>query len=74
MSIDEAFSEWVGKRRRMGCVSASAWFCERVPGFAPEHLTRYTEDGDLYGHVVATNGTVRVDLTPHLDSPAGDSR
>lgn len=63
-TIDTAIAEWSSKNRRMGCVSASQWFCHRVEGFYPVRLDR----GD-WEHVVATNGQVVIDLVPHLDSP-----
>ncbi len=69
MTIEEALIEWKSKRRRMGCVSATNWFCNRVPEFYPLHCERWTEEGDYFGHVVATDGSIVVDLTPHLDSP-----
>ena len=69
MTIDEAIKEWKSKKRRMGCVNASEWFCKRVKGFKTERLHRYTEEGDYFGHVVATDGIIRIDLTPQLDSP-----
>ena len=67
--IDEALKEWSSKQRRMGCVSASNWFCDRVPGFKPERLVRHTPKGTPFDHVVATNGIVRIDLAPHADGP-----
>jgi hypothetical protein len=69
MTADEALTLWQSKKRRMGCVSASNWWCKRVIGYQPERLTRYTQDGDLYQHVVATNGFVRIDLSPYNDGP-----
>jgi hypothetical protein len=69
MTIDSAIKEWKSKNRRMGCVNATDWFCSKVPGFYPERLTRYTESGDLFGHVVATDGLVRIDLSPYADRP-----
>jgi len=56
----------------MGCNSAADWFCKRVKGFYPEHLIRYTEDVWLFGHTVATNGRVRIDLSPYADRPRED--
>lgn len=70
MDIQAALDEWQSKKRRMGCVSAAEWFCVRVSGFYPERLDRYTSQGELYQHVVATNGRVRVDLTPYADRPS----
>ena len=69
MTIDETIIEWQRKKRRMGCVSASQWFCKRVDGFWLEGLDRYTKDGEYYGHTVCTNGVVRIDLSPENDSP-----
>jgi hypothetical protein len=69
MTIDQALVEWNSRSRRMGCVSASEWFSKRVSGFYSERLVRYTKEGDLFEHCVATNGSIRVDLTPHLDAP-----
>lgn len=72
MTIEQALKEWKSKKRRMGCVSAAEWFCKRVPGFHHEHLHRWTENGEYFGHSVATDGNIRIDLTPHLDSPRED--
>lgn len=69
MTIDAAVREWERGTRYMGCVSAADWFCRRVPGFRPERLTRFTEDGDLFQHVVCTNGRIRIDLSPYNDHP-----
>jgi hypothetical protein len=69
MMIDEAIREWQSKKRRMGCVAATDWFCKRVEGFKPERLSRYTKDGQYFEHVVATNGIIRIDLSPYNDSP-----
>jgi hypothetical protein len=70
MRIEEAIKEWKKKKRRMGCVSAANWFCTRVKGFHPERLDRYTKDGEVYQHVVATNGTIRIDFAPYADVPS----
>jgi len=67
--IDAAVAEWQSKNRRMGCVSATDWFCQRVSGFEPERLTRYTQEGEVFQHVVATNGKIRIDLAPYADGP-----
>lgn len=72
MTADQAMSEWKTKRRRMGCVAATDWWCRRVAGFTPERLTLYTATGDLYQHVVATDGVVRVDLAPYADQARYD--
>ena len=69
MTITDAVKEWKTKQRRMGCVSATNWFCHRVTGFAPERLTRFTEQGEVFQHVVATDGIIRIDLAPSFDSP-----
>ena len=70
MIVDEALAEWRSKQRRMGCVSATEWFCKRVPGFRPESLDRYTAEGSYFRHVVATDGLVRIDLSPYADRAA----
>jgi hypothetical protein len=67
--IEAALEEWGSKKRRMGCVSATDWFVKRVPGFRPIRLTRYTEDGEIFQHVVATDGRIRIDLVPECDVP-----
>ena len=69
MTISDAVQEWESKSHRMGCVAAAKWFCKRVKGFRPARVRRYTKGGNEYGHVVAFNGTIVVDLTPHLDLP-----
>lgn len=69
MNIDEAIKEWKSKKRRRGCVSASKWLCKQVPGFYTESLDRYTPDGEYFRHVVASDGFIRIDLTPHKDVP-----
>ena len=69
MTLDQAIAEWKTKRRRMGCVAAADWFCKRVPGFRPERLTRYTKNGELYQHVVITDGIIRIDVSPYADKP-----
>lgn len=69
MTIDETLKEWQSKNRRMGCVAATEWFCKRVYGFKPERLNRYTKEGYLYQHVVASNGFIRIDLSPYADKP-----
>lgn len=67
MTIDNAITEWKAKDRRMGCVSATDWFCKRVVGFIPKRLTRYTESGDIFQHVIATDGIVVIDLASYAD-------
>lgn len=71
MTLEAALLEWSAKRRRMGCVSATRWLCRRVPGYWAERLDRHTASGELYQHVVATNGVIRIDLAPHADRPQG---
>ncbi len=70
MTLDEAVNEWSAKKRRMGCVSAAGWLCRRVKGFELERLTRYTAEGDIFQHVIATNGIIHVDLAPYADRPS----
>ncbi len=69
MTISDAVQEWESKSRKMGCVAATKWFCTRVEGFRPARANRYTKGGEEYEHVVAFNGLIVVDLTPHLDLP-----
>jgi hypothetical protein len=69
MTLQQALHEWRSKKRRMGCVSATHWLCSRVNGYRPERLTFYTKGGDLYQHVVATDGRVRIDLSPYACRP-----
>lgn len=74
MTLDAAIAEWQSKTRRMGCVSATDFLCKRVPGFRPKRMRRYLpggtdKNGLFWEHVVATNGTIDVDLTPYADSP-----
>ncbi len=70
MTITKAIQQWKTKRRRMGCVAATEWFCNRVEGFKPERLTRFTRTGDVFQHVIATDGTIRIDLAPYADRPS----
>lgn len=69
MTVNEALAEWYSRKRRMGCVSGSEWFCKRVPGFYTLELDRYTKNGEYFGHTVATNGRVIIDITPYADLP-----
>ena len=69
MRIDEAIREWKTKKRRMGCVAAADWFCNRVNAFEPIRLTRYTITGEIFQHVVATDGVIYIDLAPYNDKP-----
>ena len=64
MTKEDALTEWKSKKRRMGCVAATDWFCARVDGYVPKRLKRPDWD-----HVVAVNLLTCdiVDLTPHLD-------
>lgn len=73
MTIDEALTEWKTKKRRMGCVAAAKWFCKRVAGFQPEDLERYTSSGEFFGHVVVTDGSIRIDLSPYNDKPSQEN-
>jgi hypothetical protein len=77
ISIDEALKEWSSKKRRMGCVNATDWFCKRVEGFKPKRLRRYMQGGTdknylFWEHVVATNGEIIIDLSPYADGPRED--
>jgi hypothetical protein len=69
MTIDEALTEWYTRKRRMGCVAATDWFCKRVPEFEYLELDRYTKTGEYFGHIVATNGKIIIDLSPYADLP-----
>lgn len=69
MTIDSAIIEWKAKRRQMGCAAASKWFCCRVAGFVPKRLTRFAKSGEVYQHVVATDGRIVIDLAPYSDHP-----
>jgi len=68
-TIEKALEEWQSKKRSTGCVNATNWFCKKVKGFHPEELSRYTKEGDVYRHVVASNGKIRIDLAPYADTP-----
>ena len=67
--INRTINEWNSKNRKMGCVAATNWFCRRVPSFTPLRIEGYTRSGDVFQHVVASNGKVIVDLVPELNSP-----
>lgn len=67
--IDTILREWRAKKRRMGCVAAASWFCRRARTFKPERLIRYTENGELFYHVVVSDGNIRIDLAPYADGP-----
>lgn len=72
MNIDDAIAKWESRKRRMGCVAATDWFCRRVRGFEPLRLRRYLsggtdENGRFWEHVVATNGRIVIDLAPYAD-------
>lgn len=72
MTIEQAIAEWRTKNRRMGCVSATDWFCKRVNGFYPIRKTYYTMAGEVYQHVVATNGVIELDIAPVNNRPKED--
>jgi hypothetical protein len=67
MSIEEVIKEWKSKKRRMGCVKAADFFCSRVSTFFPLRLTRFNSNGELYQHVVATDGNIIIDIAPYTD-------
>jgi len=69
LTIDKAIKQWKSKVRRMGCVSATNFFCKRVKGFKPKRIRRYTNSGEIFEHVVATDGMIIVDLAPYADKP-----
>jgi hypothetical protein len=69
VTITQAISEWKSKRRRMGCVSAANFFCTRVPGFHSKRIRRYTQRGEIFEHVVCTDGKIVIDLAPYADGP-----
>ena len=69
MTITEAIKEWNSSNRWMDCVAASEWFCKRVVGFWKIRIDRYTKEGDLYQHVVVTDGRMIIDLAPYSDKP-----
>lgn len=68
MTLEDCILEWKSKKRRMGCVSAADFLCSRVKGFHPKRLTKYTDTGEIYEHVIATDGVVFVDLAPWNDT------
>ena len=68
-TIDNTIKKWESKRRRMGCVDATNFFCKRNPNFYPERLTRYTKEGEIFEHVIATDGKIRIDFAPYMDKP-----
>lgn len=70
MIFEQALKEWKSKKRRMGCVAATYWFCQRVNKFYPLRLTRYTREGKVFQHMVATDGMVHVDFAPYSDKPS----
>lgn len=69
MTLDKVMAEWKSKHRRMGCVAATDFICKRLPSFKPLRLTRYTENGEIYQHVVASDGIIVIDLAPYADAP-----
>lgn len=72
MTIDAILREWKSKERRMGCVSATRWFCARANSFHPKRIARYTKDGAIYEHIVATDGSIVIDLAPYADRPTSE--
>lgn len=76
-SLDETLKEWQSKRRRMGCVAATDWFCRRQPEFYPLRRRFYLpsgsdRNGEFWEHVVATNGIIEIDLAPYANRPNSD--
>jgi diguanylate cyclase (GGDEF) domain len=69
--IKPILDEWLSKKRSMGCVGATDWFCSKAKGlgFKPLRLKRWTKEGDVYSHVVATDGSNIVDISPYADRP-----
>ena len=67
--IDQILKELRSKKRRMGCVSATNWFCKRLKNFKPKRLHNYTKDGDYFSHVIATDGIIEIDLAPYSNRP-----
>jgi hypothetical protein len=68
MDIADALREWQSKKRHMGCVSATNWFCKRVAGFKPKRIEHHTVAAS-WDHVVATNGEIDIDLAPYANKP-----
>ena len=48
----------------MGCVSATNFICKRLKNFSPLRKTYYTKNGEIYQHVIATNGIIEIDFCP----------
>ena len=71
MTIEECLAEWKSKNRRSGCVAATNFLCTRVDGFYPLVYHRWTDKGDYYRHVVATDGAIVIDLSPENDTCEG---
>jgi hypothetical protein len=69
MIIEQAIKEWTTKSRHMGCVAATNWFIKRVKGFYPKRCSYFTKNGEIFEHVVATNGVVTIDLAPYANKP-----
>lgn len=67
MSVSKALTEWSSKKRRMGCVSASKWFCKRVRGFYSKRLKLFNSKGEYYEHVVVSNGIIEIDICPYAN-------
>lgn len=59
MTLDEVLLEWNSKNRRMGCVAAARFVCERLPEFRPKRVRRYLPNGEFYEHVA-----------PYSDAPS----
>ena len=51
MNTVKALNEWNSKKRRMGCVSATNWFCKRVDGFVPLRKTFVITSGKYIGEI-----------------------
>lgn len=68
-AISDTIAEWHSRKKRKGegCVHAANWFCKRHPEFKPKRLTRYTEDGHPFQHVVAHHKGVVIDLAHEHD-------
>jgi hypothetical protein len=69
MTIPEVISEFKSKNRRMGCVQAAHFVIRRLKNFKPIRYERVDSYGYSYGHVVATDGNINIDLVPHLFAP-----
>lgn len=69
--IDSVLKEWRSMSRTSGCVSSTNWFVNKVSGFHPVRITRYTKTGEVFEHVVAESDDkkIRIDLAPQCDQP-----